>query len=110
VLNVVFIPRYGFQAAAWITLLTEVTVMSLSMREVLRALGMRPRVQRFARVLAAATAMGALVGLARAAGAPLGALAAIAAVSYPLGLLLLHALTRDELVSVLRREPLASAD
>jgi O-antigen/teichoic acid export membrane protein len=110
VLNVVFIPRYGFQAAAWITLLTEVTVMSLSMREVLRALGMRPRVQRFARVLAAAAAMGALVGLARAAGAPLGALAAIAAVSYPLGLLLLHALTRDELVSVLRREPLASAD
>jgi len=110
VLNVVFIPRYGFQAAAWITLLTEVTVMSLSMREVLRALGMRPRVQRFARVLAAAAAMGALVGLARAAGAPLGALAAIAAVSYPLGLLLLHALTRDELLSVLRREPLASAD
>ena len=35
-LNVVFIPRYGFLAAAWITLLTEVTVMSLSMRRVLR--------------------------------------------------------------------------
>jgi hypothetical protein len=49
------------------------------------------------------------VALARAAGAPLGALAAIAAVVYPLGLMLLRALTRDQLVSVLRREPLAGA-
>jgi O-antigen/teichoic acid export membrane protein len=110
VLNVALIPRYGFKAAAWITLLTEVTVMSLSMREVLRALEMRPRLQRFARVLAAALAMGVLVGLARAVGAPLGALAAIAAVSYSLALMLLRALTRDELLAVLRREPLASAD
>lgn len=106
-LNVVFIPRYGFQAAAWITLLTEFTVMSLSMRQVLRALGMRPRLQRFARVLAAALAMGAAVALARAAGVPLGALAAIAAIVYPLALMLLRALTRDELVSVLCRGPLA---
>ncbi len=110
VLNVVFIPRYGFQAAAWITLLTEATVMSLSMREVLRALVMRPRLKRFARVLAAALVMGGAVVVARAAGAPLGALAAIAAVVYPLGLLLLRALSRGELVSVLRREPLASSD
>jgi O-antigen/teichoic acid export membrane protein len=109
-LNVVFIPRYGFLAAAWITLLTEVTVMSLSMRQVLRALGMRPRLQRFARVLAAAVAMGVVVALARAAGAPLGALAAIAAVVYPLGLMFLRALTREELLSVLRREPLASVE
>jgi len=110
VLNVVFIPRYGFQAAAWITLLTEATVMSLSMREVLRALAMRPRLERFARVLAAALVMGAVVGVARAAGAPLGALAAIAAVLYPLDLVLLRALSRGELVSVLRREPLTSSD
>lgn len=109
-LNVALIPRYGFQAAAWTTLATEVTVMSLSMREVLRALAIRPRAQRFARVLAAALAMGALVGLARAAGSPLGALAAIAALSYPLALLAVRALTREELVSVLRREPLASAE
>ena len=110
VLNLLLIPPYGFQAAAWVTLGTEVTVMSLSMRQVLRALGMRPRMRRFARVLAAALAMGALVALARAAGAPLGALAAIAAVSYPLGLLVLRALTREEVISVLRREPLASAE
>ncbi len=109
-LNIVFIPRYGFQAAAWITLLTEFTVMSLSLRQVLRALGIRPRLQRFARVLAAAAAMGAIVALARVAGAPLAALAVIAVVIYPLGLMLLRALTREELVSVLRREPLASAD
>lgn len=109
-LNVALIPRYGFQAAAWTTLATEVTVMSLSMREVLRALAIRPRARRFARVLAAALAMGVLVGLARGAGAPLGALAAIAALSYPLALLVARALTREELVSVLRREGLASAE
>jgi len=110
VLNLVFIPRHGFLAAAWITLLTEVTVMSLSMREVLRALGMRPRLQRFARVLLAAVTMGLLVWLARTAGAPLGALAAIAVVSYPPALMLLGALRLDELLSVLRREPFVTAD
>lgn len=110
VLNVLLIPRYGFQAAAWITLLTEATVMSLSMRAVLRALGMRPRVRRLARILAAAVAMGAVVGLARAAGAPLGVLAASAAVAYALGLVLLRVLSREELLTVLRREPLASAE
>jgi O-antigen/teichoic acid export membrane protein len=106
VLNVLFIPHYGFLAATWITLLTEATVMSLSMRRVLRALQMRPRLQRLARVLICALAMGLAVWLARTAGVPLGGLVAVAAVTYLPGLMLLGVLSRDELRSVLRKEPL----
>jgi O-antigen/teichoic acid export membrane protein len=107
-LNFLLIPRYGFLAAAWITLLTEVTVMSLSMRRVLQTLGMRPRFNRLARTLLAASAMGLAVWLARAVGVPLGGLVAVAAISYLPGLMLLGALTRAELLSVLRKEPLAT--
>ncbi len=110
VLNVLFIPRYGFVAAAWITLLTEVTVMSLSMRRVLQTLRMRPKLNRLARTLLAALAMGLAVWLARAVGVPLGGLVVVAAISYLPSLILLRVLRRDELMSVIRREPLATMD
>jgi O-antigen/teichoic acid export membrane protein len=110
VLNVLFIPRYGFLAAAWITLLTEVTVMSLSMRRVLQTLRMRPRLNRLARTFLAALAMGLAVWLARAVGVPLGGLVVVAAISYLPSLILLRVLRRDELMSVIRREPLATMD
>ncbi len=108
-LNVLLIPRYGFLAAAWVTLLTEASVMSLSMRRVLVTLQMRPRIDRLARTLLAALAMGVIVWLARSAGVALGGLAAIAALSYVPALMLLRVLTRAELLSVLRKEPLAAA-
>jgi O-antigen/teichoic acid export membrane protein len=110
VLNVLLIPRYGFVAAAWITLLTEVTVMSLSMRRVLQVLQMRPRLNRLARTLLAASAMGLAVWLARAVGVPLGGLVAVAAISYLPALMILRVLTREELLSVLRKEPLTAMD
>jgi O-antigen/teichoic acid export membrane protein len=109
-LNVLLIPHYGFLAAAWITLLTEVTVMSMSMRRVLQKLRMRPQLQRLGRTLLGASAMGLAVWLARALGVPLGGLAAVAAVTYLPSLLLLGVLTREELLSVLRRKPLAAMD
>ncbi len=105
VLNVLLIPRYGFLAAAWITLLTEVTVMSLSMRRVLQMLEMRPRLNRLARTLLAASAMGLAVWLARAVGVPLGGLVAVAAISYLPALMLLGVLTREELVSCYAKNP-----
>jgi O-antigen/teichoic acid export membrane protein len=110
VLNVALIPRYGFVAAAWITLLTEITVMSLSARSVLKVLEMRPRLGRLARTLVAAVAMGLTVWIARLIGVPLAGLAAIAALSYFPGLLMLGVLTLEELRSVLRKEPPAAAD
>jgi O-antigen/teichoic acid export membrane protein len=108
-LNILLIPRYGFLAAAWVTLLTEVSVMSLSMRKVLVTLHMRPRIERLARTLLAALAMGSIVWLARSAGVALGGLIVIAALSYLPALMLLRVLTRAELMSVLRKEPLAAA-
>jgi O-antigen/teichoic acid export membrane protein len=109
-LNVLLIPSYGFLAAAWVTLLTEVTVMSLSARSVLKALRMRPRLGRLMRTLAAASVMGIVTWLARIAGVPLAGLAAVAALVYCLGLLTLRVLTLEEIRSVLRKEPPAAAD
>jgi O-antigen/teichoic acid export membrane protein len=104
-LNVVLIPPYGFQAAAWVTLITEFTVMSLSMRSVLLRLHMRPKWGRIGRVAAAAAGMGVVVALAHSAGLPLGTLAGLAVAVY-LGLLFaLGALTPAELAGLLRREP-----
>jgi len=105
-LNVALIPRYGFLAAAWVTLATEVVVMSLTMRSVLAQLAMRPRLGRMGRTLAAATAMGALTWLARDAGAPLYALVAVAALSYPALLVVLQVLTPAEVRAVLRKDAL----
>lgn len=109
-LNVILIPPYGFLAAAWVTLLTEVTVMSLSARSVLKKLRMRPRVDRLARTLLAAAAMGLGTWLARTVGVPLGGLAAIAALIYFPGLLMLRVLTVGEVRSVLRKEPPAATE
>jgi O-antigen/teichoic acid export membrane protein len=105
-LNLLLIPSHGFLASAWITLLTEVTVMSLSMRRVLQALRMRPRFARLARTALAALVMALAVWGARGAGVPLGGLVVVAAVCYVPGLMLLGVLKRDELRSVLRKEPL----
>jgi O-antigen/teichoic acid export membrane protein len=106
VLNVALIPVYGFLAAAWITLATEVLVMTLTLREVLSRLEMRPRVARLARIALAAAGMGLATWGAREAGAPLGALVAVAVLSYPPLLLTLRALRVAELRGLLRREPL----
>lgn len=104
-LNVLLIPRYGFLAAAWVTLVTEVVVMLLTMRAVLHRIELRPRFDRFAQTLAAALAMGALAWLARGAGVPLLGLIAIAALSYPTLLFSLRVLTVAELQAVLRKDP-----
>jgi O-antigen/teichoic acid export membrane protein len=104
-LNVLLIPRYGFLAAAWITLVTEVVVMSLTMHSVLHRIEMRPSFGRLLGTLAAALAMGALTWLARDLGMPLFGLVAIASVSYPALLFSLRVLTVGEVRAVLRKDP-----
>ena len=103
-LNVALIPPYGFQAAAWVTLVTEVTVMSLSMRQVLKGVGMTPRWGRIGRIAIAAAAMAVAVAAARDAGLPLGVLAGLAIVLYVGLLFVLGALTRSEVFGILRRD------
>jgi O-antigen/teichoic acid export membrane protein len=106
ILNILLIPRYGFLAAAWITLLTEVVVMSLTMRTVLRRIEMRPRFNRILRALIAALTMGAVTWVAQRVGVPLYGLVIVAALSYSALLLSLHVLSPTEIRAVLRKEPL----
>ena len=87
-LNLIFVPKYGYMAAAWITLITEVLVQILSLRAVFRALEMKPKFGRFVRIAAAALGMGLAVWGLNAAGAPLAVLVLAAAVTYPPMLLL----------------------
>jgi O-antigen/teichoic acid export membrane protein len=103
-LNLLLIPRYGFLAAAWVTLVTEVTVMSQIMRTVLRSLSMTPRFGRILRTLLVATVMGLLTWIARLAGVPLAGLVAVAAVIYLPGLFLLGVITPGEVKAVLRKD------
>jgi O-antigen/teichoic acid export membrane protein len=105
-LNILLIPRYGFLASAWITLLTEVLVMLLTMRTVLRRIEMRPRFGRLLRALVAALAMGAMTWLAQRAGVPLYGLVIVAVLSYPALLLSLHVLSVAEIRAILRQDPL----
>jgi O-antigen/teichoic acid export membrane protein len=109
-LNVLLIPSYGFVAAAWITLLTEFTVMSLSMRMVLKGLAMRPQLGRFAKMLAAAVFMGLSTWLVRLAGMPLSVLVLVAAITYLPSLLALKAISLTELRQLLARKPPVPAE
>lgn len=104
VLNLIFIPQYGYMAAAWITLITEVLVQILSMRLVMRELEFRPKLGRFVRIGIAAGGMGFAVWGLHAAGVALPWLIAVAAASYPVLLLALRALVPSELRALMKRE------
>lgn len=100
--NLVLIPRYGIEAAAWVTLATEVIVVSLSTAMVLRRIEMRLSLRRLALATAAATAAALAVWGLRQAGA--GAIVLILAMTaiYPLLLLALRALDLEQLRRLLR--------
>lgn len=101
-LNVVLIPEYGIEAAAWVTLATEVVVVALATAMVLRRIEMRLSLRRLALAFAAATAAGLAVWGLRQAGA--GAIVLILAMTalYPALLLALRALDLEQLRRLLR--------
>jgi len=104
VLNLIFIPKYGYMAAAWITLATEVIVQILAIRIVLATLELRPKLARLARILLASAAMGLVLWALDAAGAGFVWLVLAAAATYPVALLALRALVPSELGALLKRE------
>lgn len=101
-LNLLLIPHYGIKAAAWTTLVTEVVVVSLALRAVLRKIEMRLALRRITATALAATAAGLGVWLLRQAGAGAIPLVAAMAVLYPPLLLALRALDLDELRGIVR--------
>jgi O-antigen/teichoic acid export membrane protein len=96
-LNLILLPRYGFLAAAWVTLATEVAVVGLNWITVLREMRYRPRVGRLLRTVVATAAMCGVVLLVREAGGGLIVLALAAGVSYLPFLWALRALDLGEL-------------
>lgn len=100
--NLALVPEYGFMAAAWITLATEVLVTGLSLHAVCRALGVVPTGRRLDRIAAAALAVGALGWLLRVAGVPTAAWAVAALAAYPPLLLALRVLDVGELRALAR--------
>jgi O-antigen/teichoic acid export membrane protein len=102
ILNLILIPPYGFLAAAWVTLATEVLVTVLTLGAALRRLELRLRFGRIALTAVAAGAMTAAVALLQGVGAPLSVMVAAAAVVYPAGLLVLRALRPADVRELLR--------
>jgi O-antigen/teichoic acid export membrane protein len=108
-LNFVLIPHYGIEAAAWITLLTEVVVVSLTLFAVLRRIEMRLRLRRIALATLAAAAAGIGVWALREAGAGVVILVAAMAAAYPALLIGLRALDLEELRRLVQSRPAAGA-
>jgi polysaccharide transporter, PST family len=96
-LNLVLLPRYGFVAAAWITLATELLVVGLAWRAVLGELAFRPDLGRVWRSAVATAAMTLLLVALRALDAPAIVLLLSAAVSYPLLALATRAVSLGEI-------------
>lgn len=101
-LNLALVPSYGFVAAAWITLATEVVVLTLSARAALPLLGGLPGLGRPLRAAAAAAGMALVVLLLDRRGAPIGALAAAGIGTYALLAVALGAARPGELAALLR--------
>jgi O-antigen/teichoic acid export membrane protein len=102
-LNFVFVPRYGFLAAAWITLATEVFVVTLMMRAALRALHLRIRLAPIVPVAVAAVATGCALWALKQAGVGLAGMACAAAAVYGALLVALGALDVRGTAALLRR-------
>jgi O-antigen/teichoic acid export membrane protein len=108
-LNVVLIPSYGIEAAAWVTLGTEVVVVALATAMVLRRIEMRLSLRRLTLALAAAVVAGLAVYGLRQAGA--GAIVLILAMTalYPALLIALRALDLEQLKRLVRTRGEAAA-
>lgn len=96
-LNLLLIPELGIEAAAWITLLTELVVVSLSLAMVLRRIEMRLSLRHIGLALFAATVSGLAVWGLRQAGAGAIVLVLAMAALYPALLVATRALDLEQL-------------
>jgi O-antigen/teichoic acid export membrane protein len=101
--NLIFVPIYGFMAAAWLTLITEFVVVLAATYFVRHALQLGwPALGRVPRIVVAAAVLG--LGLAgfNTLGVPLAGLLVIALVAYPTLLFILRAVDLREVRALLR--------
>jgi len=103
--NLALVPAYGFMAAAWITLGTELLVASWTVALVCREIGVRPPWASTARLALVAAAAGVAGWGLRQAGLPVAAWAGAAALLYPALLLALRLVHVDDIRALVRRDP-----
>jgi O-antigen/teichoic acid export membrane protein len=101
--NLALVPSYGFMAAAWLTLATEILVMSLSMWIVSSAMGLLPTGSHLGRVVAASVATGLAAWGLKEAGLPTGVWVAAASVLYAGLVVALGAVRPADLRALMRR-------
>jgi O-antigen/teichoic acid export membrane protein/tetratricopeptide (TPR) repeat protein len=94
--NVLLVPRYGYLAAAWMTVATEIVVIVPAALTIMRAMGISFDASRLPRAAAAAALMGVCVRLANDAGANVVLLGVIAAVVYGAAALGIGAITPED--------------
>ena len=102
VANLVLIPRWGFVAAAWVTLVTEVLVLILAWLAVRSRLSTRVERRRIVRIVCAAGATMGVLLILRALGVAVGAAMATTAIAYPAALLAFGATSITEVKRLLR--------
>jgi O-antigen/teichoic acid export membrane protein len=100
--NAILIPSYGMHAAAWVTLATEILVVGLSLRAVLRRIEMSLDAMKILTAVVPAIVAGAAVWGLRQAGAGAILLVLAMAVLYPVLLLASGAINRDDVQALLR--------
>lgn len=99
-LNLALIPVWGFLAAAWVTLLTEVLVLSLAWAAVRRHVAGQVETRRIPLITLAGLATLAALGGLRAAGLPIEGALGAAALLYPLSILVFRAVTITDLLGL----------
>jgi O-antigen/teichoic acid export membrane protein len=103
--NLILVPMFGFMAAAWMTLATEAFVLGVSIRPILTKLDQPfPRPERVGRALLAAALITLGLLLVSQVNDSLVVLVVTFCVCYPALLFGLHAVSRDDLRILLRRE------
>ncbi len=100
--NLIFVPRYGYIAAAWVTVATEAVVLALIGRAVLARLEMRVQVGRLARTTVASAVAGLSAWVAQRLGAGVIVMLAVTATVQIAGLLLLRALRPSEIRALIQ--------
>jgi len=106
ILNLIFIPRYGFIAAAWVTLLSELVVMVLAAVFVKKYFGFLPNLAILPRILIAVVPMSAvLIGLKNLLGS-VGVTVLLSGVAgalvYGVGLILSRAVGLSDIAAILK--------
>jgi O-antigen/teichoic acid export membrane protein len=106
--NLLLVPRYGFRAAAWTTLLTEVLVAGLIGRVIFKRMQMRLSLGRIGRAAIAAALAGGVTFALSLANLNVLLLLLAACLVDMAGLFALRALSVREIRAILRRDPIGA--